>query len=73
MSSDGLFDLATRERARRCRQLAIEAEVTAKHFVDPQVSESYRRIAARWLELAADAEAEAVAEETGAQRAKTSG
>lgn len=62
MASD-LFDLKARDRARRCLQLAADAEALAKGFIDPQVSASYRRIAGRWVQLAAEAEAEARAHE----------
>ena len=60
----GLFDLNAHDRARRCHQLAAEAEALARSLIDPQVAASYRRIALRWTRLAAEAEAEANAEES---------
>lgn len=45
------------------RHLAAEAKALADRFMDPEVRNTYRRIAQRCIELAIDAEAQAEGDE----------
>ena len=63
-SAEDVFWLSPRERARRCLELATEARASAESSNDPELYDSYRRIAGRWVKLAAEAEMAARNEET---------
>ncbi|HEY2445726.1 MAG TPA: hypothetical protein VGI20_08325 [Rhizomicrobium sp.] len=59
-SASGLFDLTPRERAARCLLFADGAEEMARAVLDLHLRASYRRIAAHWVEMAAEAADEAM-------------